>query len=116
MKKQLTIGSLKPGRTTFYQTLEKSPAPSEPVKNWIEIEQHQSRFQVKTAQNKTLLDTALNQNINLDFKCRKGTCGKCRVKVLEGGSLLCPVNDAEQKKLGEEIDDGYRLSCQAVFQ
>ncbi|MEP0766598.1 MAG: DUF4445 domain-containing protein [Fimbriimonadia bacterium] len=39
-----------------------------------------------------------------------GTCGKCRVQVLQGQSTL---NDIERKQLTElEIDQGMRLACQ----
>ncbi|PYS96056.1 MAG: metal-binding protein [Acidobacteria bacterium] len=41
----------------------------------------------------------------------RGTCGKCRVRILEGTS---PVTPADISHLGaEELADGWRLSCQA---
>jgi uncharacterized 2Fe-2S/4Fe-4S cluster protein (DUF4445 family) len=40
----------------------------------------------------------------------RGTCGKCKVRVLEGGHEPTP---ADHRKLEPgELDDGWRLSCQ----
>lgn len=42
----------------------------------------------------------------------KGTCGKCKVRVLSGE--LSPLTEAEEKFLTrEELDEGYRLACRA---
>ncbi len=57
----------------------------------------------------------------------KGTCGKCKVRVEEGyfnkygleslAANLSPLNAAEKKALTTgEIEDGYRLACQARVQ
>jgi uncharacterized 2Fe-2S/4Fe-4S cluster protein (DUF4445 family) len=41
----------------------------------------------------------------------RGTCGKCRVKILDGKEAITP---ADQQHLGsDEIAEGWRLSCQA---
>jgi uncharacterized 2Fe-2S/4Fe-4S cluster protein (DUF4445 family) len=41
----------------------------------------------------------------------RGTCGKCRVKVIEGA---CPITPADQDHLAEaDLASGWRLSCQA---
>nr|WP_082412009.1 2Fe-2S iron-sulfur cluster-binding protein [Thalassobacillus devorans] len=114
--KKLTIGSLKPGSQATYNQEEKSrTAPPQPEKKQLEIEQHGSTYKVTPVHNVTVLDSALNQKINLDYKCKKGTCGKCQINVLKGNTFITSVNDREQKKLRGKIDDGYRLACQAVF-
>ena len=41
----------------------------------------------------------------------RGTCGKCRVQVIEGSA---PITPADQQHLSqEEMSEGWRLSCQA---
>lgn len=41
----------------------------------------------------------------------KGTCGKCRIRVLEG---TLPVTESDRKCFSErELTEGYRLSCRA---
>lgn len=43
----------------------------------------------------------------------QGTCGRCRVRVTDGAP---PPTDADRAVLGlDEIDDGWRLGCQLVF-
>ena len=39
-----------------------------------------------------------------------GTCGQCRVKVLDGGGAILPTEETYINK--REQTDGYRLSCQ----
>lgn len=40
-----------------------------------------------------------------------GTCGKCKIKVVEG---VLPVTESDRKYFSEkELKDGYRLSCRA---
>ncbi|MFB5661242.1 2Fe-2S iron-sulfur cluster-binding protein [Alteribacillus sp. HJP-4] len=121
--KKLTIGSLKPGAPPVPQAEKKNSTASisvhkplqNPVRRQLKMEQNNSRFTVNPVQQQTVLDTALDQKINLDYKCKKGTCGKCQVKVWEGKAMLQPVNNAEEKRLGEKVNENYRLACQAVF-
>ncbi len=43
----------------------------------------------------------------------RGTCGKCKVRLLTG--RLAPPSEAERRHLSaEELDGGYRLACQAA--
>ncbi|WP_240374084.1 2Fe-2S iron-sulfur cluster-binding protein [Bacillus piscicola] len=125
--KKLTIGSLKAGQAG-YSTSTVARAPEAPVRAperretvqktavpQLKIEQHDKQFHVERVPRQTVLETALQQNIPLDFKCKKGTCGRCRVKVEDGMSLISTPNDAERKRLGTESQQGFRLACQSVF-
>jgi uncharacterized 2Fe-2S/4Fe-4S cluster protein (DUF4445 family) len=48
----------------------------------------------------------------IDSTCGgRGTCGKCKVRVLEGGSEVTTADHRQLRK--DEIDNGWRLSCQA---
>ena len=63
---------------------------------------------VTAAPDSTLLDVARSANVAIDAPCSgNGSCGKCRVKLLEG--------TVEGPKTGhiteEEYADGWRLSC-----
>lgn len=59
----------------------------------------------------TLLDILLDHDVAIDNPCNgKGTCGKCRVKVLSGD--LPPVADNEMRLLSaKELAGGVRLAC-----
>jgi uncharacterized 2Fe-2S/4Fe-4S cluster protein (DUF4445 family) len=60
---------------------------------------------------KTLLDAARESGVYIDSVCGgKGTCGKCRVRVLDGDAN--PLTDTECEVLqAEERMHGYRLAC-----
>lgn len=79
----------------------------------IEIKQNQRYFQVEVKKGQSILEAALNNKLSLDYKCKKGTCGKCKVMVVNGSTHLQPANDLEEKKLNHLLQRGYRLACQA---
>ena len=57
--------------------------------------------------------TELEGKCGILFACKAGTCGSCKVKVLEGMENLEPANEAE--KMGLETfgsDPAERLLCQ----
>jgi ferredoxin, 2Fe-2S len=107
----LTVGSLIPGRVMV-----KPPVPiqieSKKVKTeGIIVEQNGKRMEIHPVKG-TLLDVALNQGKPIQYKCRKGTCGQCTVKVINTPRMSAP-SEQEQKKLKNELTNGYRLACQA---
>jgi ferredoxin, 2Fe-2S len=107
----LTVGSLIPGRLIVKQ---QAPVLNETPKIETEeiiVEQNGSKIEIQPVKGK-LLDAALNQGKQINYKCRKGTCGQCTVKVIKGPGLSAP-NELEQKKLKNELTNGYRLACQA---
>jgi uncharacterized 2Fe-2S/4Fe-4S cluster protein (DUF4445 family) len=64
----------------------------------------------------SLLEAARHLGIDLISICgAKGTCGRCRVQLLDG--KLSPLTPAEEQGLSpQEVRDGYRLACQAYPQ
>jgi len=124
-----TVGSLIPGKIapvpTSLHIVERSlfekEGPKEqytaikevPTPEKIIVLQSGNKFEVSHAKGK-LLDVALNQGKPIKYKCQKGTCGQCTVQVLQGPGLSKP-NEQEHKKLGSEVNNGYRLACQAVI-
>lgn len=63
----------------------------------------------------TLLNLATRSKAEWGYSCSRGTCARCRCLIEEGMELLQPVTDAEWDRLEpEELEQGYRLSCQAV--
>ena len=97
--KKLTIGSLKNnGKTLSIKLCNDQVTPPE-TKKVIEIEQHEAWYRLEIEKNQSILDTALKQGIALDYKCKQGTCGKCKIKVLNGHNFLQASNQLEEKKL-----------------
>ena len=55
-----------------------------------------------------LLELARRANVAIDAPCSgNGSCGKCRVKILEGQVESLPSRHISQ----EEYQEGWRLSC-----
>lgn len=103
-----------PASTLFEK--EKPKQQSSEIKTHPEkiiVIQGKNKFEISPVKGK-LLDAALNQGKPIKYKCQKGTCGQCTVQVLQGPELSSP-NEQEQIKLGNELNNGYRLACQAVI-
>ncbi|MDR7237825.1 2Fe-2S iron-sulfur cluster-binding protein [Neobacillus drentensis] len=119
-----TVGTLIPGKiapvrnsptSTLVEKVEPKQRSNE-IKTHFEkiiVVQGSNKFEISPSKGK-LLDAALNQGKPINYKCRKGTCGQCTVQVQQGPGLSKP-NEREQEKLGNEVNNGYRLACQAVI-
>jgi len=59
----------------------------------------------------TLLNSALNAGIDWPYKCKVGSCGTCKCKVLSGG--IKAQIDFGYVLSPEEINEGYVLACQS---
>lgn len=71
-------------------------------------------LELKTGLKPTLLE-ALNANkVSINQSCGGyGTCGTCRVEILEGHQSLDGVSEYEQQQAQElQLLPGQRLSCQ----
>lgn len=69
---------------------------------------------VEALPGRSLLISLLNADQPIHTICGgKAACGCCRIRILEGGAKLSPVNQYEKARLGLEIiEDGWRLACQ----
>jgi len=66
---------------------------------------------IVTPAGSTLLNTLAAQKIFIPSACGgKGTCGVCKLKVLEGGGALLPTETSHVNR--GEAREGVRLSCQ----
>ncbi|MGG1573462.1 2Fe-2S iron-sulfur cluster-binding protein [Fictibacillus sp. NRS-1165] len=116
-KRVLTVGSLVPNLVTAITTQkhpEKQPVSviKRPVvKPTINLLQNSRRFSIQPAKGNLLL-TALAQGQDVKYKCQKGTCGVCTVKIENGIRGLSFPDEKEQEKLKEKLQQGYRLACQ----
>jgi ring-1,2-phenylacetyl-CoA epoxidase subunit PaaE len=57
--------------------------------------------------NRTILETALDQGIDLPYSCQSGLCTACRGKALSGQVKL----DEEEGLSKSERAEGYVLTC-----
>lgn len=70
-------------------------------------------IKVQQDNTKTLLEILRERGAYLPAVCAgRGTCGKCRVKVLQGEA---PISEADKKVFSyEELQEGFRLSCKLI--
>jgi 2Fe-2S ferredoxin len=119
MRKPLTVGSLIPGRNRSAPLPAAGPRPNQSVpkqKPVIRLLQNDREFRVQPVAGQLLLEAALNQLQPLRYKCQKGSCGQCAVRLLSGSRFLSAPSPAEWEKLGNSLQAGYRLACQAAIQ
>jgi len=57
----------------------------------------------------TILDVAIENDLDAPFACKGAVCCTCRAKVLAGQMSM----DANYALSEEEIEQGYVLTCQA---
>lgn len=63
----------------------------------------------------SILQLAEKNKVDWSSNCRRGICARCRSKVLDGMEYLSEPNEAEIARLEpEEIEEGFRLGCQAT--
>jgi ferredoxin len=74
-----------------------------------------SRLNVQCYRSLNLLAHAQLEELEVGSRCGgHGVCGGDRVLICKGRSELSPVTEAETKHLTrEELEQGYRLACQA---
>lgn len=63
---------------------------------------------ITVAPNTSLLEAALENNIDAPFACKAGVCSTCKAKVLEGEVEMLANHALEDY----EVDAGFVLSCQ----
>ncbi len=87
------------------------PEPVEtPSDGAIRVSFSESGKEVVTDNKTFLLDLAESQDIDVDYTCRSGNCGDCKVRLVDG-----EVNMACEDGLSsEDKADGYVLSCVAT--
>lgn len=49
------------------------------------------------------------EKLGINFDCKGGTCGLCRIKVLKGMENINPKTEAEENF---PLEENERLSCQ----
>ncbi len=75
----------------------------------ISVEFAAAGVTTKTDGSMPLLDLAEENDVDIDYSCRSGTCGECKVRLLKGNVEMESDDGLEP---GEK-EDGYILACVA---
>ncbi|HRH34826.1 MAG TPA: ferredoxin--NADP reductase [Catalimonadaceae bacterium] len=65
------------------------------------------RFEVTVPVGKTILDAALDADVDMPYSCQSGLCTACRGKCLSGKVHM----DEREGLSDEEMEEGYVLTC-----
>ena len=75
----------------------------------IKINMDGETFKFVMSSSETILDTALEKDIDLPYSCRAGACSSCAGKIVEG-----TVDQEDQSFLDEaQLEAGDVLTCVA---
>ena len=66
-------------------------------------------YNLEMDDDRTILDLALENDIDAPYSCQGGICSACMAKLEKGTVTM----DNNQILTDDEIDDGYILYCQA---
>jgi ring-1,2-phenylacetyl-CoA epoxidase subunit PaaE len=66
-----------------------------------------AEYSVQVEPNQTILEAALDQDVDLPYSCQAGLCTACRGKCLSGKVHL----DEREGLSDAELDEGYVLNC-----
>ena len=79
------------------------------ISSTIEIIYEDVVYKIKNPKGKTILDAALDSNIEVPYSCQGGVCGACIAKLISGDINM----ENNQILTEEEINDGLILACQS---
>ena len=66
-------------------------------------------YNLEMADDKTILDLALENDIDAPYSCQGGVCSSCLGRVTIGNAIMTKNSILTD----DEVDDGFILTCQA---
>lgn len=102
-KERIRIESFEAGKTSPIETNKEESKGMSEVTIVLDGEEHV----LQAPMGKPILDTALDQDLDMPYSCQSGLCTACRGKCLEGKISLEEAEGLSQ----DELDEGYVLTC-----
>ena len=84
-----------------------APVTKEVKAREVTIRYDGQEYKIMVEPNRAILETALDQGIDLPYSCQSGLCTACRGKAISGKVKL----DEEEGLSQSERDEGYVLTC-----
>ena len=72
-------------------------------------EKHSLDVTIECPDDKFILEAAEDNNIELPYSCRAGSCSTCLGKVTEGNAVMVKNSILTD----QEVNEGFILTCQA---
>ena len=66
-------------------------------------------YSIETSENLTILELALENDIDAPYSCQGGICSTCLARVIKGSVVM----DNNQILTDEEVEEGLILTCQS---
>jgi len=91
------------GKTSPSEIIDKEGAPESEVTILLDGEE----YSITVKKGASVLDTALDNDLDMPYSCQSGLCTACRGKCVEGKISIDEAEGLSQ----EELDEGYVLTC-----
>ncbi|GAB1429704.1 phenylacetate-CoA oxygenase/reductase subunit PaaK [Ignavibacteria bacterium] len=97
-------------REQFLAQHDASEAPPAPPKERnINVRLYGREYNISVATGATILEAAIDQNLDPPYACQIAACCTCRAKLINGKVQM----DNREALTDEELDEGYILTCQS---
>ncbi len=100
---QVRMESFEAGKTSPTEIIDQSGNAESEVTILLDGEE----YSVTVKKSASILDTALDNDLDMPYSCQSGLCTACRGKCVEGKISIDEAEGLSQ----DELDDGYVLTC-----
>lgn len=101
-KDKVRMESFEAGKTSPKEIIDEENAESE-----VTILLDGEEYEITVKRSASILDTALDNDLDMPYSCQSGLCTACRGKCLDGKVSIDEAEGLSQ----EELDEGYVLTC-----
>ena len=102
-KDSIRMESFEAGKTSPEEIIDKSAGSESEVTILLDGEE----YSITVQKNASILDTALDNDLDMPYSCQSGLCTACRGKCVEGQISIDEAEGLSQ----DELDEGYVLTC-----
>lgn len=99
---KIMMESFEAGKTSPKEIIDINDSESE-----VTILLDGEEYSITVKKNASILDTALDNDLDMPYSCQSGLCTACRGKCLEGQISIDEAEGLSQ----DELDEGYVLTC-----
>ena len=100
---KIRMESFEAGKTSPLEIIDQENSSKSEVTILLEGEE----YSITVAKNASILDTALDGDLDMPYSCQSGLCTACRAKCVAGKVSIDEAEGLSQ----EELDEGYVLTC-----